>query len=255
MEVKLFQVYGELTALEESRGPGARHLGIAPGGAFARDCAEVAAALLPQGESYELANGSAQLLAGESLSVAVVGAGGFQGRRTLRQGEALRLGPTHPGFRLVFRVGPPFGADLELAALPSSVEDLNATPRVLPFVPAQGLHAEGVWKVTHDTNRAAIKLSGKRLGYPGEGRSRPCTFGSIQLLPSGDLLVHGPDGPTVGGYPVAGTIVSTRLPHLAQAAPGTEIELVPVTLDEALTMAREDQLQLRRLTTQLRLIN
>jgi hypothetical protein len=34
-----------------------------------------------------------------------------------------------------------------------------------------------------------------------------------------------------------------------------EVELVPVTLDEALTMAREDQLQLRRLTTQLRLIN
>ncbi|HUL76681.1 MAG TPA: allophanate hydrolase, partial [Vicinamibacteria bacterium] len=55
--------------------------------------------------------------------------------------------------------------------------------------------------------------------------------GSIQVPPDGMPIVMGCDGPTTGGYPKIGTVVTADLPLLAQLVPGegeVRFEAAPV---------------------------
>ncbi len=82
-------------------------------------------------------------------------------------------------------------------------------------------------------------------------RSEPSTHGTIQVTPDNQLLIHGPDGPTLGGYPKIGTIIEADLPSLAQLRPGQQIELIPVSLEVALDLRRESALQLQKTLHQI----
>jgi 5-oxoprolinase (ATP-hydrolysing) subunit C len=65
-------------------------------------------------------------------------------------------------------------------------------------------------------------------------RSEPSILGAIQVTPNGQLLVHGPDGPTLGGYPKLGVITQSSHAHLAQLRPGQKVILTPCTIEQAL---------------------
>lgn len=52
--------------------------------------------------------------------------------------------------------------------------------------------------------------------------------GTIQVLPAGDWMVLGPDAGTMGGYPVAGVVISADLHRWAHVRPGDRVRLVPV---------------------------
>ena len=54
------------------------------------------------------------------------------------------------------------------------------------------------------------------------------TFGTIQLLPDGQLIVLMADHQTTGGYPRIGHVISADLPLLAQRNPGDEIKFSAV---------------------------
>ncbi|WP_066405837.1 biotin-dependent carboxyltransferase family protein [Flavisolibacter tropicus] len=49
--------------------------------------------------------------------------------------------------------------------------------------------------------------------------SSAVSFGTIQLLPNGQLVVLMADHQTTGGYPRIGHVITAHLPHLAQAKP------------------------------------
>ena len=59
------------------------------------------------------------------------------------------------------------------------------------------------------------------------------SFGTIQLLPNGQMIILAADHPTTGGYPRIANIISAHLPKLAQTSPGTKIRLLQTTIENA----------------------
>ena len=58
-------------------------------------------------------------------------------------------------------------------------------------------------------------------------------FGTVQLLPNGQLIILMADHQTTGGYPRLAHVVSTSLPSVAQLKPNEEIRFRIITLQQA----------------------
>ena len=102
--------------------------------------------------------------------------------------------------------------------------------------------------ITKDSDRMAFRLSGKELNAENKQLiSSPVTFGTIQLLPNGQLIVLMADHQTTGGYPRIGHVISADLPILAQLAPGNNIRLLPTDLQIAEKAMLEEHQYLRDL--------
>jgi 5-oxoprolinase (ATP-hydrolysing) subunit C len=71
--------------------------------------------------------------------------------------------------------------------------------------------------------------------------SRPVVPGAIQLPAEGRPLILLVDGPTIGGYPVAGMVPRWQLPRLGQLRPGDALALSPQDADEARAAWQEQQ--------------
>ena len=100
--------------------------------------------------------------------------------------------------------------------------------------------SDSVFVVQRDSNRVGLRLRAEEGSrWTGETRSlgeldsQGVVTGAVQVPPSGDAVVLGPDHATLGGYPVVAVVVSADLGLLGQCAPGTRVRLVPVGRDEA----------------------
>ena len=83
-----------------------------------------------------------------------------------------------------------------------------------------------------------VQAPGLRLHAPGSILTTAIAAGSIQVTPSGELIVLLVDHPTTGGYPVIGTVITADLPLLAQARPGDTIRFNEVDHLEAVRARR-----------------
>ena len=143
--------------------------------------------------------------------------GGLEGR-PLRRGDVLRAGraPAHddasPG-------APDPSAPIRVVLGP----DLDRFDR--PVV--DSLLSE-TFLVSAPSDRVGMRLTGPRLTSNGEPAaiSAPMVRGAIQVTPSGELIVLGPDHPTVGGYPVIATVVRRHLGWLAVRNLGEPVRFV-----------------------------
>jgi antagonist of KipI len=83
-------------------------------------------------------------------------------------------------------------------------------------------------------DRTGIRLAGPAI-RPGVGDivSEPVAPGTVQVTPSGELLILGIDAQAIGGYPKAGHVISADLGRLAQLRPGACIRFQAVSLEEA----------------------
>jgi antagonist of KipI len=81
--------------------------------------------------------------------------------------------------------------------------------------------------VSPQSSRVGVRLEGLSPLRVPEDLSEPCDVGTVQLTPGGQLLVLGPDGPTVGGYPKIGYIPRSQIWKLAQLRPGETVRLTP----------------------------
>jgi antagonist of KipI len=80
--------------------------------------------------------------------------------------------------------------------------------------------------VTVSSDRMGYRLQGAPL-YPDnttELISSAVNFGTIQLLPDGQLIVLMADHQTAGGYPRIAHVISAHLAQLAQVRPGEKIQ-------------------------------
>ena len=70
------------------------------------------------------------------------------------------------------------------------------------------------------------------------------SFGTIQLLPGGELIVLMADHQTTGGYPRLGHVITAHLPKLAQLRPSDCIKFNQVNIEkaEALLFAQQKEL-------------
>jgi allophanate hydrolase subunit 2 len=102
--------------------------------------------------------------------------------------------------------------------------------------------------VSNDSDRTGIRLDGLLPQEAPELPSEPVCPGTIQRTPSGQLIVIGPDGPTIGGYPRMGYVCAADLDRLAHLRPGQEVSLVPISLEEARALSdRHEEESERRL--------
>ena len=80
-------------------------------------------------------------------------------------------------------------------------------------------------------------------------------FGTVQLLPSGNMIALMADHQTTGGYPRIAQVVKADLPKLAQMRPGESVSFKMVTLQQAedYWMKQENLLRKIALASALRL--
>ncbi len=86
----------------------------------------------------------------------------------------------------------------------------------------------GTYEVSTDSNRVGVRLHGTAVRpvvesqLPSEGMVR----GAVQIPPSGQPIVFGPDHPTTGGYPVLAVVLDPD--DVGQLLPGARIGFVLV---------------------------
>lgn len=239
MSARIARLLG-LAALQGAPTPGRRKFGVPPGGAFDQEALRAANALVgnpPDLLAIELSNAPIELAFDPPRMISIVGPdranraevverleipasrvsprtyvavqGGWMGEggQTLRPGDTLEWGraqgdPQTPGAIGSFRVGP-----IQIALGPQPVVDIAGQP----------------FKVSVASDRVGIRLDGlPPLPIP-ELVSEPACVGAIQLTPSGQLIVIGPDGPTIGGYPKVAVVRAQELDRLAHLGPGQEV--------------------------------
>ena len=114
----------------------------------------------------------------------------------------------------------------------------------------------GGFILTKDCNRMGYRLSGKPLDVLDSSPmvSTGVNFGTIQLLPDGQMIILMADHQTSGGYPRIGNVIAVDLPILAQCGPGDGVgfELISVADAEHLALEFEAQLNMLRVGCRLR---
>lgn len=87
------------------------------------------------------------------------------------------------------------------------------------------------------SDRMGYRLRGIPLeaGCEEELVSSAVHYGTMQLLPGGELIVLMADHQTTGGYPKIGHVISAHLPKLAQLSTGDPVRFYPASIEEAET--------------------
>lgn len=102
--------------------------------------------------------------------------------------------------------------------------------------------------IQQQSDRMGYRLDGPSIetGEQLEMVSAGVSFGTIQLLPNGKLMVLMADHQTTGGYPRIGNIVGAHLPKLAQLLPGSEVQfqLTDINTAEQMLFSQRRDLQM-----------
>jgi len=107
------------------------------------------------------------------------------------------------------------------------------------------------FKITGNSNRMGYRLEGDKIDIKDQQQliSSPVTFGTVQLLPEGQLIILMADHQTTGGYPRIAHVISADLPLLAQADAGDIINFKEVDQVLAEHLFLEQQRDLQQIQT------
>ena len=105
------------------------------------------------------------------------------------------------------------------------------------------------------TSRSGVRLAPRVAGSVGMAPSSPMTPGAVQLTPSGEAIVLGPDGGITGGYPVVGVVAASDRDRLSLLAPGDLAEFRVVDVAEANLRHRRSRERMRRMLVHVGTLN
>jgi allophanate hydrolase subunit 2 len=106
--------------------------------------------------------------------------------------------------------------------------------------------AAASWEVT-SAARSGVRLRTAVVRAPRESiASQPMVPGAVQLAPSGEAIVLGPDGALTGGYPVVCVVASVDADRVSILRPGDDVAFAPVGVDEAARAYRARMTEARR---------
>ena len=107
--------------------------------------------------------------------------------------------------------------------------------------------------VSADYDRMGMRLTGCTLPVAAklDMPSEPISRGSLQVPGHGDPICLMADHHTAGGYPKIATVVSADLDNLSQHRTGEQITFESLNVKEAVQSARDQQLQVAKLTEQI----
>jgi antagonist of KipI len=171
-------------------------------------------------------------------------AGGFQGRR-LWAGDVIEARSKE----LV---------DLKIGISRSLIPIYSAFPtvRILNGAEFDQLTAKseidlihGRFKISRDSNRMGFRLTGEMLHLISQKElvSSAVCYGTIQLLPDGQLVMLMAGHQTSGGYPRIGHVISVDLPLIGQLGPGDGVGFHIVSIDEAESLSEDFERDLKML--------
>jgi len=100
---------------------------------------------------------------------------------------------------------------------------------------AQESFQEQWFQITNEADRMGYQLAGQSLDAKNNEQlvSSAVCFGTVQLLPNGQLIILMADHQTAGGYPRIAYVISAHLPILAQKKPNDVLKFKMTTLEEA----------------------
>lgn len=181
--------------------------------------------------------------------------GGFEGR-TVGKGDSipLRSHPLSKGPSRALTLGPsilPYYRSIPAVRILAGAEFDSLTAI------SQEILLKRNFEISPDSNRMGFKLDGELLYRLSseEMVSFAVSFGTVQLLPDGHLIILMADHQTTGGYPRIAHVISRDLPLLAQLGPGDKVGFHLVSIEEAETLAVEFEDELRMLRNGVRLAN
>lgn len=111
--------------------------------------------------------------------------------------------------------------------------------------------------ISKDSNRMGYRMNSEFLevNTKKELVSSAVDFGTIQLLPTGQIIILMAEHQTSGGYPRLGNIVSVDLPKLAQCRLNDTIKFKKILIDEAENLLIKQELELQKLKASIRFFN
>lgn len=111
--------------------------------------------------------------------------------------------------------------------------------------------------ISNASNRMGYRMNAETLEVNAKKElvSSAVDFGTIQLLPSGQIIVLMADHQTSGGYPRLGNIVSVDLPKLAQCNVNDSIIFKKISIQEAEDLLIQQELELQKLNVSIRFFN
>lgn len=172
-------------------------------------------------------------------------AGGLEGRR-IRKGDriATKQGVTQRAGSRLSRTVVPYYSRFPTVRLIAGPEFERLTAE------AKDLLVSESFAVAPASNRMGYRLAGAPLtaSIKTDMVSSPVTFGTIQMLPDGQMVILMADHQTTGGYPRIANVNAVDLPLVAQLDAGDKIgfELVPLESAEELMFAFERELAFLR---------
>lgn len=136
------------------------------------------------------------------------------------------------------------------------------TVRVTPGAEFEFLDARALdllefqdFTISNSSNRMGFRLAGKpiKLDRDIELVSSAVSFGTIQLLPDGQLIVLMADHQTTGGYPRIAHVISRDLPLIAQLGANDKVafHLVDIAHAEELAFEFERELSFLRVAARI----
>jgi len=255
---------------------GKRKHGISPGGPFDTESSRIANALAFNDDwapVLELGSATATLRFDAPTLISIVGGGhvAFLEDKEIGIGLSVEVQPEQPlivrptlyGFRAYLSIqGGIFATPGKKWAFQSKLVHSVVKGRKLANPPStiepSPLLVIGSEALTTATVTAAIDRTGLRLDSQSAGRSvqseisRPVVAGAIQMTPNSQYLVHGPDGPTIGGYDLAGIVARADLNKMGQLRPGQTVSFQSITVEEARLAYQQQEERLQNVLAQIR---
>jgi antagonist of KipI len=178
------------------------------------------------------------------------GAGGWQGRSLVKNDS------------LPFQTDKRLSSVLQqhdLVVLPWKSQEVVDTRTEIQFLlgsewhwmttEAQEIFQTSWFQVTVDADRMGYQLAGPELEMNTTEQlvSSAVSFGTVQLLPNGQLIILMADHQTTGGYPRVAHVISAHLPILAQKKANDVIRFCVTDLQTAETKLAAQQKYLQQL--------
>jgi antagonist of KipI len=164
------------------------------------------------------------------------GAGGWQGRTLLKNDViSFKNGINLSGLLL----------ERDFVVLPWKAQDTVDKRNEIEFIigsewhwltkDAQEIFSEQWFQITNEADRMGYQLAAQNLEAKHHDQlvSSAVCFGTVQLLPNGQLIILMADHQTAGGYPRVAHVISAHLPILAQKKPNDLIKFKMTSLEEA----------------------
>ena len=178
---------------------------------------------------------------GSLATYARAGIGGFKGRK-LAAGDALPLKLDQAPSGDERRLGAPFDYGSGPIRVVWGPQDDYFSAR------GRKTFVESEYRVSKEADRMGIRFEGPTIEHSkgADIISDGIGPGAIQVPGAGLPIVLLGDRQTVGGYSKIATVASVDLPRLGRLLPGQTVRFMAVTVEEAETLRRDQEVRLAR---------